>query len=101
MNSEFAERQLQNFKTVIHKPTGIKIDNYIEEHGLIHHVYDYGDDWRILINLEEIIEGYCYGCPTFIDGAEIAPPEDMGGLLGFYEFLKVYYDENHPEHGEL
>ncbi|NLN81545.1 MAG: plasmid pRiA4b ORF-3 family protein [Clostridiales bacterium] len=101
MDSEFAERQLQNLRTVIRKPTGIKIDKYLEVHGQINYVYDYGDDWRILISLEEVVEDYYYGYPTFIDGAEVAPPEDVGGLPGFYEFLKVYYDESHPEHEEI
>ncbi len=101
MNSEFAEQQLQNLKTVIRKPTGIKIDTYLEKHGQIHYVYDYGDDWRIIVRLEEVVEDYHYGYPTFIDGAEVAPPEDVGGLPGFFEFLKVYYDEIHSEHGEI
>jgi len=30
-----------------------------------------------------------------------APPEDVGGLSGPYEFLKVYQDEKHPEHAEI
>jgi len=60
VNSEFADRQLQNLKTVIRKPTGIEIDKYLEEHGQIHYVYDYGDDWRILVSLEEVIEDYHY-----------------------------------------
>ena len=98
MKSEFAERQLENLKMVIRKPTGIKIDKYLEERSQIYYVYDYGDDWRILVSLEEIVEDYHYGYPTFIDGAEVAPPDDVGGLPGFYKFLKVYHDESHPEH---
>ena len=30
-----------------------------------------------------------------------ALPENVGGLSGFYEFLKVYQDEKHPEHDEI
>ncbi|WP_205842214.1 IS1096 element passenger TnpR family protein [Natranaerobius trueperi] len=30
--------------------------------------------------------------PTLLDGKETAPPEDVGGVHGFYEFLKSYCD---------
>jgi len=33
-----------------------------------------------------------------IDGAETAPPEDVGGLPGYEEFLERYQNQNHPEH---
>ena len=33
-----------------------------------------------------------------IDGAENAPPEDVGGLRGYEEFLCRYHDKNHPDH---
>ncbi len=36
-----------------------------------------------------------------IDGAETAPPEDVGGIPGYYEFLKIYNDEKHSEHKEI
>ncbi len=100
MNSEMAERQLENLKTVVRKPTGIKIDEYLEEQGQVNYVYDYGDDWHILVSLEEVVENYQYVYPTLIDGAETAPPEDAGGISGFYEFLKAYHDESHPDYEE-
>ena len=64
MSTELAERQLENLQTVIRKPTGLKIDEYLEEHRQINYVYDYGDDWRILVSLEEVVEDYHYGYPT-------------------------------------
>jgi len=99
--AKFNEARLKNLSTVIRKPTGIKIDKYIENYGEIKYTYDYGDDWRILVTLEEIVEEYHYGYPTLIDGAETAPPEDVGGLPGYYEFLKIYYDPEHPEYEEI
>lgn len=53
-----------------------------------------------MVTLDEVVTDYHYGYPTLIDGAETAPPEDVGGLLGYYEFLKVYNDPKHPEHEE-
>ncbi|ASK62469.1 hypothetical protein CFK37_10065 [Virgibacillus phasianinus] len=101
---EFAgaqEAQLANLRTVIRKPTGIKIDTYIEKYGSIYYTYDFGDDWQFLITLEEVTEDYPYGYPTLLDGAENAPPEDVGGLPGYYEFLNIYHNDNHPEHKEI
>ena len=41
------------------------------------------------------------GYPALLDGAEDAPPEDVGGITGFYEFLEAYYNLKHPEHKEM
>lgn len=99
--AKFQEVQLKNLNTVIRKPTGIKIDTYIEKYGEINYSYDFGDGWEFLVTLEEVTEGYHYGYPTLIDGAETAPPEDVGGIHGYYEFLKSYHNENHPEHENI
>lgn len=97
---EFNDAYLKNLNTVIRKPTSIKIDDYIEKYGEIEYNYDFGDDWRISVILEKKVEDYPYGYPTLIDGAETAPPEDVGGLPGYYEFLKIYHDPSHPEYEE-
>ena len=47
------------------------------------------------------MDDYYFGYPSLLDGAEAAPPEDVGGMDGFYEFLKIYRDETHPEHEEI
>lgn len=94
----FVEAQLKNLNTVIRKPAGIKIDTYIEKYGEISYTYDFGDDWCFRIILEHIVEDYAYGYPTLTDGAETAPPEDVGGLPGYDAFLKSYHDKNNPEY---
>jgi hypothetical protein len=86
-----------HLKTIVRQPQSIKTDKYIEKYGQINYKYDFGDDWNILITLEETIDNYHYGYPTLIDGAETAPPEDVGGLSGYYEFLKIYHDEKHED----
>jgi len=85
----------------VRKPTGLKIDEYLEKHKEIRYNYDFGDDWWFIVKLEEIVEDYYFGYPTLLDGAETAPPEDVGGIYGFYEFLRAYRDSNHPEHQEM
>lgn len=99
--AEFQEAQLKNLNTVIRKPAGIKIDTYIEKYGEITYTYDFGDGWQFLVLLEEVTEDYYYGYPTLVDGAETAPPEDVGGIPGYDEFLKIYHNRNHPEHEHI
>lgn len=99
--AQFQEMHIKNLQTVIRKPVGIKIDNYIEKYGELVYSYDFGDGWEILIKLEEIVHDYKFGYPLLLDGAKTAPPEDVGGLHGFEEFLTIYYDANHPTYEQV
>lgn len=97
---EFEEAYQERLSAVVRKPTGIKIDEYLEKHGELIYNYDFGDGWQFRIKLESIVDDYYFGFPTLLDGAETAPPEDVGGIPGFYEFLSIYRDAKHPEHEE-
>lgn len=100
---EFLEFEIpyqERLKVEVRKPSTLKIDKYIEDFKEIKYEYDFGDGWEFLIKLEDIVDDYYFGFPTLLDGAETAPPEDVGGIHGFYEFLKVYNDQEHPEHEE-
>jgi hypothetical protein len=68
---EFKKHHQERLKIEVRKPTGLKIDDYY------------------------------FGFPTLLDGAETAPPEDVGGIYGFYEILQAYSDPKHPEHREM
>src|SRR4051794_12902765 len=37
----------------VKQPTRIKIDSYLEKHSQLVYNYDFGDDWRILVELED------------------------------------------------
>lgn len=39
--------------------------------------------------------------PRVVDGALACPPEDVGGVGGYYEFLAARADRGHPRHKEL
>ena len=76
----------------------IKIDDYLERNKQFTYNYDFGDDWRIRVELEEIVEDYYFGYPTLLDGQGMAPPEDVGGPPGYEEFLKIYSDPAHSDY---
>lgn len=62
--------------------------------------YDFGDDWRHTITIEDSR----YSNPGLqaplacLDGAGACPPEDVGGVPGYHEFLKALKDPRHAEH---
>ena len=64
--------------------------------------YDFGDSWQHEILLEKILEpepNVTY--PRCIEGARACPPEDVGGIWGYAEFLGAISDPNHEDHDEM
>lgn len=85
-------------KQSVKGPTSVKIDTYLEKIGQIKYTYDFGDNWQHLITLEAILDDYPFGYPALLSGEADCPPEDVGGLDGYREFLRIYYDHKHPQH---
>lgn len=79
----------------------IKIDRYLTDYKAVEYIYDFGDYWKHDIFLEEIVEDYEYAYPICLDGEGACPPEDVGGILEYEEFLDVINDKKHPEYKKL
>lgn len=82
----------------VKQPVRMKIDSFLQKHGSFIYNYDFGDDWKIRVILEETVEDYYFGYPTLLDGEEMAPPEDVGGPSGFESFKNIVGDSTHPDH---
>lgn len=68
----------------------------------IDYIYDFGDYWEHVLTVSDIRAGDpAVGYPRFIDGARDCPPEDCGGIPGFYEMLKARADSTHPDHADI
>jgi hypothetical protein len=66
------------------------------------YTYDFGDDWRHSVTIESVnAADSTLDYPRFIDGSGRAPPEDVGGIPGFEEFLDAMTKPHHPEHQRL
>lgn len=65
------------------------------------YLYDMGDSWEHEI-IVEAVEAGASGVkyPRYVEGARRAPPEDIGGMPGFHEFLEAIANPRHPRHGE-
>jgi hypothetical protein len=64
--------------------------------------YDFGDSWDHEILLEKILQpepGAAY--PTCLEGERACPPEDVGGVWGYAEFLEAQADPSHPRHEDF
>jgi len=78
-----------------------KIDILFSERKKCVYIYDFGDNWRHDVILETIMpaeEGRRY--PVCVAGARHRPPEDVGGVPGYEEFLRIICDPGHPEHDD-
>lgn len=64
--------------------------------------YDFGDDWEHRLVLTGIRQGEPgIGYPRYVGGEGNAPPEDCGGIHGFYDKLAIAADPSHPDHAEV
>jgi hypothetical protein len=64
--------------------------------------YDFGDSWEHEVALEKILEkDPNLKTPVCLDGAMACPPEDCGGIRGYYDYLAALADPKHPEHEEI
>jgi hypothetical protein len=63
--------------------------------------YDFGDNWVHVLVVEKTLppqKGARY--PVCLAGARACPPEDVGGIPGYEDFLEAIKDPNHPEREE-
>jgi hypothetical protein len=64
--------------------------------------YDFGDDWWHTIKIgKSQTPNPSDQLPRCVEGAGACPPEDCGGLWGYYELLEALRDPNHERHEEL
>ncbi|HLI34523.1 MAG TPA: plasmid pRiA4b ORF-3 family protein [Terriglobia bacterium] len=64
--------------------------------------YDFGDNWEHEILIEKIMppDGQTR-YPVLIGGARACPPEDSGGIGGYYEKLEIMRNPRHTEYEEI
>ncbi|MEO6310046.1 MAG: plasmid pRiA4b ORF-3 family protein [Leifsonia sp.] len=63
----------------------------------LNYTYDFGDDWRHVIRLEDVVPGGTEGTPLCLAGAGLAPAENTGGPWGWADLVQVSNDPDHPD----
>lgn len=72
------------------------------EKNSISYEYDFGDGWLHKIILEKKLNfSSTDELPKCVTGRRGCPPEDVGGVWGYENFLNIYQDDQHPEHDEM
>ena len=66
---------------------------------IIDYTYDFGDCWEHRLTVTDVRAGQPgVSYPRYIGGERNGPPEDCGGIPGFYELLDAITDPKHPSH---
>jgi len=78
----------------------VRIGEVLSQKGdKLTYVYDMGDSWMHTLALGKISEpepGRRY--PRCLSGKGACPPEDCGGIWGYYDMLEVIRDPDHEDH---
>lgn len=70
-----------------------------QEKAALMYEYDFGDGWEHDIKLEKRLPSHPdEQLPRCLHAVGVCPPEDVGGIGGFYAFLEAMADPTHPEH---
>lgn len=83
----------------------IKISDLVAKHGdslRLSYEYDFGDGWQHEILLTKVFptdpnQKY----PHCISGERACPPEDIGGVYGFVNFVVAIRDPSHEQHDDF
>lgn len=85
--------------------SGVRISALCDQHGpklRMNYMYDFGDSWEHVVTFEKIIppeSGASY--PRCTGGKRACPPEDIGGVFGFGEFVEAITDPSHELYAEF
>jgi hypothetical protein len=87
----------------LHDEKKCKLNQIVaDEKSKFHYEYDFGDSWVHEIVVERILPpepGKYY--PVCITGKRSCPPEDVGGIWGYADFLETLKNPEDPDYEEL
>jgi hypothetical protein len=87
----------------IKNETRYRLNQFVTRKGFkFIYEYDFGDSWEHTVLIEDILpveKGRQY--PVCVTGKRACPPEDVGGVWGYEEFLQIIADPQHPEHDQM
>ena len=69
---------------------------------LFTYIYDFGDGWEHEIEVEESVPaGKGWSQPVLLDGEHACPPENVGGIPGYEEFLNIINNPHHKHYSRI
>jgi hypothetical protein len=92
---EFGTESVSEKKTALHEVLRRPKNKLIYE-------YDFGDSWIHEVVLEAVLPPGKDGLYPMVEaGKRACPPEDVGGIYGYMEFLEALADPKHPDHENM
>lgn len=87
---------LPDDRTTLDEAIGDSVKDFIYE-------YDFGDGWdhQVTVQMVMLPDGERNTWPMCLAGANACPPEDVGGISGYDEFLLAMRDPSHEEHDAM
>ena len=80
--------------------TEMEISKFLtEERQKAEYIYDFGDNWRHEVLLEQVRPKLQY--PVCVAGERARPPEDCGGLGGYAECVELAKSQNKDDNPDL
>ena len=78
----------------------VKLNKIIHHEGQqFSYEYDFGDSWEHTLLVEKILPAQdSLQYPMCLKGKRAGPPEDVGGVWGYENFLKAIRNPDHDEH---
>jgi hypothetical protein len=81
----------------------IMVLDYFDDLGVeAEYLYDYGESWMHMVKLEGyLIKDNEIEYPICIGGERTCPPEDCGGVPGYYNVIKTLSDTTNDDYEEM
>ncbi len=77
----------------------VKIADVLSKKDRFTYDYDFGDNWSHSVVVEDVLSpNEIFTYPVCLDGANACPPEDSGGIHGYYALLEDLAQEDSKEH---
>ena len=91
------------FATGIKTEKGIRLKHVLpQEARRFEYIYDFGDDWIHEITVEKIATPEDKApLAVCLAGERACPPEDCGGIDGYYRNLQILKDPGHPDYEDI
>jgi len=106
-SSKEGKRKMKDFWGYMPEPKktlyakDVPIEEYFKNTKKFNYIYDFGDWWEHSIEILNCYEDYTDECPVVIKFKQPSPPDDCGGIDGYYEFLEQYKDKSNPNHESI
>ena len=77
----------------------VKICKLLKKGDQFYYEYDFGDGWQHFIKVLDVTDENIL-FPICTDGKRNCPPEDIGGIYGYENFVEIMKNPKHPEYEE-